>query len=161
MNIAKNSVVTVEYVLKDKEGNVLDSADQKDPMVYLQGHGNLLPKFESNLEGKKPGDTVDFVISPEDGYGERNEELVLNVPRSQFGGVDEIEPGMQFEATADDGSSTLFSIAAVEGDEVTIDGNPPMAGVELHFSVTVTEVREGTEEEISHGHVHGPDGHHH
>jgi FKBP-type peptidyl-prolyl cis-trans isomerase SlyD len=162
MKIRKDNVAIIEYTLKDKDGNVLDTSDGEEPLAYLQGHGNMLPKFEEQLEGKSKGDTIQFVLSKEDGYGERDEELVMEVPNSQFEESDKIEIGMQFQSDTKQGPKVLY-VTAVKGDKVTVDGNNPMAGIELHFEVTVSEVRAATEVELQHGHghVHGPGGHHH
>ena len=160
MQITKDSVVVVEYTLKDKEGTVIDSTSEEGPMAYLQGHGNLLPKFEEQLEGKAKGYSVVFTLSPEEGYGTKRPELIMDVPKSQFEGMDDLEAGMQFETDTPDGPMVLV-VVAVKGDQVTVDGNSPLAGMELHFDVKVTDVRAATDEELQHGHVHGPGGHHH
>ncbi len=160
MQITKNKVASINYVLKDNDGNVLDeSADGS--FAYLHGANNIIPGLENALEGKKQGDEVNVTIAPEDGYGQPNPALVQKVPRSAFPDDMEIKTGMQFQAAGEGGQQTLVTVTEVNGDEITVDGNHPMAGQTLNFAVTVGEVRDASEEELSHGHVHGPDGHHH
>lgn len=160
MTIAKNKVVGIDYTLTDKDGNVIDSSTSQGPLYYIQGIGNLIPGLEAQLEGKKAGDQLNVVIAPKDAYGERQDSLCQQVSRAQFENADEIEVGMQFEVDTEQGE-VVVSVVSVTDDAVIVDGNHPLAGVELHFDVTVREIREATAEELSHGHVHGPDGHHH
>ena len=161
MKIAANCVVSIQYKLTDDAGEVLDSSEDGDPLVYLHGTGNLIPCLEKELAGKGTGDSLSVTIQPEDGYGVVNEDLIQTVPRSDFGTVDELDTGMRFEATGEDGETQLIVVTAVAENEVTVDGNHPLAGEVLHFEVSVDEVRAATEEELSHGHAHGPGGHHH
>lgn len=153
MLITKNAVVTMDYTLKDDEGTVIDTSDGKDPLKYLHGAGNIIPGLEGALEGKPAGEAVEATIAPEDGYGSWDENKVFDLERSQFAGVDEVEPGMQFQAQIQE-VPTILTVQKVEGDKVTVDANHPLAGATLHFNVNVRDVREATEEEISHGHVH-------
>jgi FKBP-type peptidyl-prolyl cis-trans isomerase SlyD len=159
MQITNEKVVAIHYTLRDNEGKVLDSSEGRDPLHYLQGFGNLIPGMEESLEGKVKGEKFMTVISPEKGYGVRNEEYMQQVPLEAFGGQ-QPQVGMQFQAGNDQGRY-IVTVTAVEENLVTVDANHPLAGVELHFEVEVMEVREATEEEISHGHVHGPGGHQH
>ena len=159
MVITKEKVVGIHYTLRDNEGNVLDSIEGRDQLYYLQGFGNLIPGMEEGLEGKQHGDKFSLVISPEKGYGLREEEAVQQVPVQAFNGAS-VEVGMQFKAGNEHGQY-IVTVVAVEGDTVTVDANHPLAGVELHFAVEVIEVRDASDEEIAHGHVHGPGGHHH
>ena len=161
MKISANCVVSIQYKLTDDAGETLDSSDDGEPLVYLHGAGNLIPGLENELAGKGTGQSLSVTIQPEDGYGLVSEDLIQTVPRSDFGSVDQIEPGMRFEATGEDGQTQLIVVTAVAEDEVTVDGNHPLAGEVLHFDVTVEEVRAATEEELAHGHAHGPGGHHH
>ncbi|MGB1220725.1 MAG: FKBP-type peptidyl-prolyl cis-trans isomerase, partial [Alcanivoracaceae bacterium] len=126
----------------------------------LHGHGNIIPGLENALVGKAAGDKMDVTVEPAEGYGERHEQLIQQVPRTAFEGVDTLEPGMQFQAETGMGPR-LFTITEVGGEEVTVDGNHPLAGETLNFAVEVTEVREASAEELEHGHVHGPEGHDH
>ena len=160
MEISADRVVTIHYTLKDDGGTVLDSSAGGEPLAYLQGRGNLVPGLERALEGKQEGNSVAVVVSPADGYGTRDESLVQRVPKRSLQGAGAVKKGMQFQARTDDGMR-LFTVAAVIGDMVTLDGNHPLADRTLHFDVQVLGVREATEEELQHGHVHGAGGHHH
>lgn len=162
MQIADDKVVGIHYTLTNDAGQTLDSSHQREePLTYLHGHGNIIPGLEKALLGKASGDKLSVTVSPEEGYGERHEGLIQQVPASAFEGADgNLEPGMQFQAQTETGPR-LFTITQVEGDQVTIDGNHPLAGETLNFDVEVTEVRDATDEEKQHGHVHGPHGHHH
>jgi len=159
MQVAKNKVVSIDYTLKDDAGEVIDSSEGFEPLFYLHGFDNIVPGLEKALEGKAAGDQVQVSVSPAEGYGERDDSLQQVVPRQAFQGVDDLEVGMQFRAESDEGQQ-IVTVAAIEGDEVTVDGNHPLAGETLNFDVTIVEVRDATAEEIEHGHVHGPGGHH-
>jgi len=156
MQIAKHKVAAIHYKLTDNDGKVLDSSEGREPLHYIQGIGNLIPGMEEGLEGKKQGDKVNLKVSPEKGYGVKSEELVQKVPRTAFGDQ-KIEKGMQFHTD----SGHTVTVTNVGLSEITVDGNHPLAGVELNFAVEVISIREATEEELAHGHVHGPGGHHH
>ncbi len=160
MQISKDKVVAIHYTLKNNSGEVIDSSEGKDPLYYLHGFGNLIPGMEDGLEGKSKGDKLELKISPEKGYGTRNEQAVQQVPVSAFGGAD-VKVGMQFQASGEQGYPIVVIVTSVEGDTVTVDANHPLAGEELNFKVEVIEVRDASSEEIAHGHVHGPGGHHH
>lgn len=160
MQIAKHTVVAIDYVLTDDDGEVIDSSEGREPLSYLHGGSGIIPGLERELEGKQAGDALQVAVTPEDGYGERNDALRQEIPRDQFDGVDDLELGMQFRVDADDGPMVI-TIVKLEDEVVTIDGNHPLAGVNLNFAVTVRAVREATEEEIAHGHAHGPGGHSH
>ena len=159
MQIEKNKVVSIHYTLKDNSGTTLDSSEGRSPLLYIQGIGNLIPGMEEGLEGKIKGDKFIIKVAPEKGYGKRDEKLIQKVPRSAFGG-ENLQKGMQFQAQTQHGA-TLVTITEVGLENVTVDGNHPLAGVELNFSVEVIDVRNATADELSHGHVHGPGGHHH
>ena len=160
MQIADKSVVAIDYTLTDDQGEVIDSSEGGEPLWYLHGFENIVPGLERELTGKKVGDQFQVSISPVDGYGERDTELEQEIARDQFEDVDEIEQGMQFHAETDEGY-LVFTVIEVGDDMVTVDGNHPLAGMTLNFDVTVREIRSATPEEIEHGHVHGPGGHHH
>jgi FKBP-type peptidyl-prolyl cis-trans isomerase SlyD len=160
MQIAQDSVVSIHYILTSDTGEVIDSSSGNEPLVYLQGRGNLIPGLERELQDKKVGDKLKVRIAPADGYGESDDSLVQDVPRAAFGGVEDIQVGMQFQAQSNHGPRTV-TITKVAADAITVDGNHPLAGQHLNFAVEITDVRAATEEELSHGHVHGPGGHHH
>jgi FKBP-type peptidyl-prolyl cis-trans isomerase SlyD len=160
MQVQKNKVVAIDYKLTDSKGAMIDSSTNHGPLLYIQGIGNLIPGLEKELEGKKTGDNVKVTIAPKDGYGERNDSLCQVVPRAQFESTEGLEIGMQFEVETEQGE-LVVSVTKIEGDEVTVDGNHPLAGVELHFDVTIKEIRDASAEELAHGHVHGEGGHHH
>ncbi|HZY80550.1 MAG TPA: peptidylprolyl isomerase [Cyclobacteriaceae bacterium] len=156
MQITKDKVASIHYTLRDGDGNILDTSSGREPLTYLQGAGNLIAGMEEGLEGKKTGDKFTLKISPEKGYGVKDTSMVQKVPRAAFGNQ-KVEKGMQFQTN----QGQVVTVTDVGLDSITVDGNHPLAGVELHFDVEVTEVRAATAEEISHGHVHGPGGHHH
>lgn len=155
MQISKNSVVSIHYTLKDEKGEIIDTSDGKDPLDYLHGAGQIIPGLENELEGRSTGEEFSVVIEPEMGYGTREETLVYEVPKSEFEVPEEVEVGMQFRVGAE-GGSMIMVVAGVHDDMVTLDGNHPLAGMNLAFDVSVAGVREATEEEIKAGqHVHG------
>lgn len=157
MKIAKHTVVTIDYTLTDDAGTVIDSSRGQAPLAYLHGLGNLIPGLESALEGQMAGASLQVRVEPEQGYGVRDQRLVQAVPREAFEG-DELEAGMRFRARTADGEM-VFTVVEVGREEVTVDGNHPLAGVPLNFDVKVVGVRAATAEELDHGHVH--DGHTH
>ncbi len=160
MQISDNKVVAIHYTLKDDQGQVLDSSVGQEPLVYLHGRKNIIPGLENALTGKSAGDKFHVSIPPEEAYGMRNDELFQVIPREAFSSVDTVEVGMQFYVQTAEGVQTI-TVTKVEGDQVTVDANHPLAGQTLHFDVEVMDVRDATEEELQHGHVHGPGDHHH
>jgi FKBP-type peptidyl-prolyl cis-trans isomerase SlyD len=160
MPVAPNSVVLIHYTLTNDAGEVLDQSEKGSPLAYLHGRGNLIPGLERELEGKQSGDKLKVTIAPVDGYGEYDAELVQDVPRTAIQGVGDVQVGMQLQARSNEGVRTL-TVMEVSKDSVKLDGNHPLAGKTLHFDVEIEEVREATKEELQHGHVHGPGGHHH
>jgi len=159
MQIAQNAVVLIHYTLTDDAGKTLDSSAGGDPLAYLHGNGNLIPGLERELEGKSAGDRVKVKIAPADGYGEYDKSLVQRIPRRSLQGVGNVHVGMQLHAQSPHGTRAV-TVTQIAGDMVTIDGNHPLAGQNLNFDVEIAEVRPATEEELAHGHVHGPGGHH-
>jgi len=153
MKIADQKVVGIHYTLTDKEGKQLDSSEGGEPLMYLHGAGNIVEGLESALTDKEQGDQLNVVVEPAQGYGDYNEGLKQEVPKSAFQGVDRIEVGAQFQAQSDQGAVSV-TVVEVSDDSVVVDGNHPLAGQALHFDVTVTEVRDASDEEIAHGHVH-------
>jgi FKBP-type peptidyl-prolyl cis-trans isomerase SlyD len=160
MEITQQRVVTIHYTLTNDAGEVLDSSRCAEPLAYLHGAGNIIPGLENALAGKRAGDKLSVRVEPAQGYGERDDRLVQHVPRRAFQGIAEIQPGMSFHAESSNGPMRV-TVTRVAGDMVTVDGNHPLAGEPLNFDVEVADVRAATEEELSHGHVHGPGGHHH
>lgn len=160
MQVARDTVVHIHYTLRNEAGQVLDSSDGGEALAYLHGHGNLIPGLERALEGKASGDKLNVKVTPGEAYGEHDPALVQDVPRSAFQGIDDVKIGMRFQAQSNQGPRTVV-VTGVSGDQVTVDGNHPLAGQPLNFEVEVAEVRAATNEELEHGHVHGPGGHHH
>jgi FKBP-type peptidyl-prolyl cis-trans isomerase SlyD len=160
MKVAENAVVIIDYTLTDNSGEVIDSSEGAGPLAYLHGAGNIINGLEDALVGKEAGEQVNATIDPENAYGERHEDMKQDVPKELFGGVDNIEVGMQFQSETDDGP-VMVTVVDISDEMVTVDGNHPLAGVQLNFDVTVREVREATAEELEHGHVHGAGGHQH
>lgn len=160
VDIQNDAVVSIRYTLKDLEGNVLDTNVEGDPLNYLQGHGNIVIGLEEALQGKQSGDNIDVQIPAEKAYGERQPNLEAKIPRDRFPEGADLQVNMHFEAENEHGRHP-FMITEVHDDHVVADGNHPLAGKPLHFQVEVLEVREATSDEIAHGHVHGPGGHHH
>jgi FKBP-type peptidyl-prolyl cis-trans isomerase SlyD len=161
MQIAQDRVVLFHYTLTNDAGEMLDSSAGGAPLAYLHGQGNIVAGLEKALHGHSAGDKLSVRVEAADGYGVRDASLVKRVPRRSFGSIGNIKPGMQFEAQLERGQRRVVTVTAVKGDMVTIDGNHPLAGQNLNFEVEVTEVRDATAEELAHGHVHGPGGHHH
>ncbi len=161
MQVDKHKVVVLDYTLKDSEGVVMDSTEGRGDFAYLHGTNNVIPGLEKALDGRKAGDEVEVTIAPNEGYGERNEGMVQVVSKSTLESSDEAQVGMQFYSHSPDGETIMYTVMEVKGDDITIDGNHPLAGVELHFALKIVDIREATEEEISHGHVHGPGEHNH
>ena len=153
MQIREKMVVSIDYVLTDASGEVLDRSQEGSPLAYLQGASNIIPGLEKALEGRTAGDSLQVEVAPEEGYGEYDDDLVQVVSRELFDDADTLEPGMRFQAKSDSGS-LVVTVTEVSDNGVTVDGNHPLAGQTLNFDVTVAEVREATEEEIAHGHVH-------
>lgn len=160
MQIAKDTVVTMHYTLKNDQGKILDSSSGGDPLVYLHGAQNIIPGLEEALTGKKSGDKLNVTVAPDKGYGQRDERMVQTIPKSQFPNPDKITPGQRFQVNTDQGMLVL-TVTEVRADEIVVDGNPELAGQTLHFDVEISEVRAATKEELAHGHAHGAGGHHH
>lgn len=160
MQIAKDRVITLSYTLKDNDDNILDQSDDGS-FCYLHGASNIIPGLENALTGKIAGDELSVSIPPEEAYGMRDAAREQEVPRNMFPPEQEIEVGMQFHAESPDGQAVMVIISKVEEETIFVDGNHPLAGVQLNFDVKIMEIRDASEEEIEHGHVHGPHGHDH
>ena len=160
MIIAKESVVTMHYTLKNEAGEVLDTSAGREPLVYLHGVGGLIPGLEKELEGKQANDKLNAVIPPEEAYGSRRDDLLRVVSKEGFQGEEALVEGMRVQLETDRGPAVAV-VSGIEGENVTLDLNHPLADVTLHFEVEVLNVREAEDEEIAHGHVHGEGGHQH
>ncbi len=161
MLIAANKAVSIDYTLTNDAGEVIDSSAGGAPLAYLQGAGNIIVGLEKALEGKQAGDELTVSVEPQEAYGEYSAELVATLGRDMFEGVDEMEVGMQFHASAPDGGMQIVTVRAIEGDDVIVDGNHPLAGQRLTFAVKIVNVRDASAEELAHGHIHGEGGHQH
>ncbi|MBK7452417.1 MAG: peptidylprolyl isomerase [Anaerolineales bacterium] len=157
--VQDGQVVTMEYTLR-VDGEVLDSSDGVGPLQFLAGYDNIVPGLEREMIGMKIGESKDVVVSPADGYGEFDNEAFMEVPRSEFPEDMELEEGIELNVTDEDGKSQYARVEGITAETVNLDFNHPLAGAELHFSVKVTALRDPTEEELDHGHVH-EEGHHH
>jgi len=163
MTIEDNRVVNIHYTLRNSDGEVLDSSEGRGPLAYIQGIGNLIPGLERELQGKQAGEKVKAVIAPADAYGEYDDAMLHVVPKSGFQGSgdgDGLEVGLQVQLETEQGI-VIATVTAIEGEDVTLDLNHPLAGSELHFDVEIIGVRPATKDELDHGHVHGEGGHHH
>lgn len=159
--VAKNMVVSFHYTLKDSEGQVLDSSSGAEPLSYLHGHGQIVPGLEGALLGKAPGAQFNVTVQAAEGYGERREELVISVPKSEWTLPAEVGAGELVELQSPEGEVIPARIVEINEQVVVLDANHPLAGENLHFEIELTAVRAATAEELAHGHAHGPGGHHH
>jgi len=158
MKIDKDTAVTLRYKVADTQGKLLQ--ESKEPMVYLHGgYGNTFPKIEEALQGRESGYQTTIELQPPDAFGLRDEGLLQTIPKAQF--PPGVKVGGQLQAQGEDGHAQVFTVIKIKGDKVLLDGNHPMAGKALRFTVSVVEVRPASTEEIAHGHVHGEHGHHH
>jgi FKBP-type peptidyl-prolyl cis-trans isomerase SlyD len=158
MKIAKDTAVTLSYKVADAQGKLVEQSSA--PMVYLHGgYGNTLPKIEEALDGQEKGFQTVLALEPQDAFGLRDESLVRTIPRTQF--PPGVKVGGQLEGRGEDGRQHVFNVMKIKGDTVLLDGNHPLAGKALRFTLKVTDVRAASEEEIAHRHVHGEHGHHH
>ncbi len=158
MQIADNTVVELNYKLTI-DGELIDESEAGHPLAYIHGNGNLIPGMENALTGKSTGDKFSLTLEPKDAYGEYDDALSMKVDRSELSGIDNLEVGLQLEAEFPEGTK-VATVKAIDGDEVTIDGNHPLAGERLNFEIEVVGVRAATKEELAHGHPHGPGGAH-
>lgn len=154
MQISNKHVVGMNYTLKDDQGTVLDTSENRDVLKFIVGSGMIIPGLEKELYGKKKGDKLSVTVQAKDGYGEYDDTQMIKVSKSQFPEGTEQKPGMAVQAQRQDGEVQILTIKEVENDTVTLDANHPLAGQTLHFDVEIEEVRDATEEELEHGHVH-------
>lgn len=165
MQIAANSVVAFHYTVATAEGEHVDKSEQGQPLVYLHGHGQIVPGLEAAMLGKQAGEKFTALIKPEDAYGVAEDGLDLQVPLEVFpaGVRPQIKPGFQFKAEhpTQPGRDVVFTVHQVDQANAFVSGNHPLAGKSLNFQVEIADVRAATADELSHGHAHGPGGHHH
>lgn len=159
--IDQDQVVSLQYTLRGEDGEVLDASEKDDPLLYLHGHGNIIPGLERALTGKTVGYKGKVDIEPEDAYGLYDEDAIFEVARSAFPDASKVRAGNSFQMSNDKGEVRIVRIVKVGKDSVTVDGNHPLAGMKLFFEVEVVDTRPATKEELEHGHAHGPGGHHH
>ena len=157
MKIAPNKVVVLHYAVSDSEGTLIDSSYDHNPLAIIHGTGYLIPGLETALVDRVAGDKFEVNVEAEQAYGQRHDGFVQTVPKQMFEGIEELEVGTQLRATTDEGEQTVIVID-VQDDEITVDGNHPLAGIDLQFDVEILEVRDATEDELAHGHVHGEGG---
>lgn len=155
MQAEANKVVSINYILRNDDNQVLDQSAPEAPLVYLHGHNNIIPGLEKELNGKAVGDTITVSVPPAEAYGEYDEGLIQAVPRAMFEGIDQIEPGMQFQAQMGEGIQ-IVTVKEANDETVTIDANHDLAGQTLHFEANIKDIREATQDELDHGHIHGP-----
>ena len=160
MTVTRDSIVTIHYTLRDDAGTIIDSSTSGEPLAYLHGHGNLVPGLERELAGKNAGAKLSVKLAAADGYGEYDKQLVQRVPLRSLRGISDLKVGMRLQAQTQQGPRAV-TVTHIAGDMVTLDGNHPLAGKNLSFEIEIAAVRAATQEELSHGHVHGPGGHHH
>lgn len=160
MKVANNLVISLAYQVRTEDGVLVDEAPVTAPLEYLQGHGVLIPGLEKAMEGHDLGDKFDIDICADEAYGQYDDSLVQRVPKAVFVDVDDLQVGMRFLADTDQGQVPV-EITEVDTDEVVVDGNHMLAGQNLSFSVEVVAIREATQEELAHGHVHGGHDHSH
>lgn len=159
MQVTDDKVVAFHYTLTGIDGEIIDSSDDQQPLAYLHGRGSLIPGLENALSSKTADDNFSLTLVPEEAYGKYDKELVQTIPVSDLQDVNDLEQWMRLEAESPDGPRTV-TVSKIERNEVTLDGNHPLAGETLIFEIEIAKIREATEEELTHGHVHGPRGHH-
>lgn len=158
MNIQKDTVVTLTLKVADAKGKLIEQSDE--PMaVLIGGYGNTLPAVEAALEGQEAGFQTTLNLTPETGFGERDESLMISIAKKDF--PPGVKVGGQLQMRGEDGQAQIFNVAKIKGDQVLLDGNHPLAGMSLRISIKVVSVRAASEEEVTHGHAHGDHGHHH
>ena len=150
----------MQYTLTNDSNQVLDDSEGRDPLAYIHGYGYLIPGLEKDLDGKVAGDKLKSSVKPEEGYGLRDDTLVNKVAKANFKGDGEVTEGMQVKVDTNDGPK-IAVVKSVSGEEVTLDLNHPLAGINLNFEIEIVDIRDATKEELDHGHVHGPGGHQH
>jgi FKBP-type peptidyl-prolyl cis-trans isomerase SlyD len=161
MKITQHSVVSMHYTLTDSEGTELDSSSGSEPLTYLHGTGGLIPGLEREMEGRGAGESFKATIEADDGYGQADPQLIQQVPLESLSQIENLEVGMQLQSQSPDGHTRVIVVESIGEENATLNANHPLAGVTLHFEVSIESIREATEEELEHGHAHGGDGHSH
>jgi FKBP-type peptidyl-prolyl cis-trans isomerase SlyD len=161
MPLKENQVVSINFTLKDNDGNIIQATTKEEPFSFLSGNEQILPKLEENIGGMLIGSKKTVVLDPENAYGNFSESAVRTVNKSEFPEGTELKVGMGYYADTPDGKQLPFTIKNIEGENITLDFNHPLAGKTLTFEVELLNLRDATQEELSHGHVHGAGGHHH
>jgi FKBP-type peptidyl-prolyl cis-trans isomerase SlyD len=157
----KPQVISSHYTLKGKDGKTIESSYEQDPVVYLEESGMIIPGLEKEITSLKQGDKKQIHVKATEAYGEHDAALIVSVPLDQLPkDRGQIKVGDQFSSRAPDGREQVFTVTNLGKDAVSMDGNHPLAGQDLTFDVEILDKREATEEELSHGHAHGPGGHH-
>ncbi|GLX79405.1 peptidyl-prolyl cis-trans isomerase [Thalassotalea insulae] len=157
MKITANKVVKLHYAVSDSEDSLIDSSYDHQPLAIIHGSGYLIPGLENALTDHVAGDKFEVAVAADDAYGQRHDGYVQTVPKELFADIDDLQVGTQLRASTDEGEQTVIVID-VQDNEITVDGNHPLAGIDLKFDVEILEVRDATEEELAHGHVHGEGG---
>ena len=159
MFVSTNKVVILNYTLTDDNNQIIDQSTD-GTFAYLHGANNIIPGLEKALLDKKVGDNIKVSIEPAEGYGHHDASMVQEVPMDMFESAEQVQVGQQFHAQGPHGNTIIITVTKVDGDNVTIDGNHPLAGMPLNFDVTIMDIRDASEEEITHGHAHHGDHHH-
>jgi len=161
VSLDPNKVISFNYTLKDDQGAVIESTTNKQPLTFISGQNQIIPKLEEALNGMLIGGKKNVKVEAAEAYGEYDEKAIQNVKKEQFPAEAKLEVGMRYVANSPDGKQMPFLITEVKEEDIKVDFNHPLAGKNLEFDVELLDIRDATPEEISHGHVHGPDGHHH
>ena len=154
LNITDGHVVEIAYLLTNTKGEKIDESSPDAPLAYIQGKQNIIPGLENQMAGKTIGDKFTATVDPKEGYGERIEEMTQAVPKTQFKDTDNLQVGMQFQVQDPNGQQLIATVAEIQDEHIILDGNHPLAGMTLNFDVEVVSIREATEEEMTHGHLH-------
>lgn len=154
MKIKKNAVVEMHYTLKNDLGEVIDSSKGQEPMVFLQGYGNIIPGLENALAGMEAGQSCDVSVKPEDGYGEYHPQAVQEIPMSALQGIENLKIGMELQSQDEQGNPFIVRVKAINDNNVVVDANHPLAGKTLHFNIDIKKVSKASKDEIAHKHVH-------
>jgi FKBP-type peptidyl-prolyl cis-trans isomerase SlyD len=161
MKIEKDKVVSFHYALSEESGAPVEDSREREPLVIMFGHGNIIAGLEQAMAGHEAGDRFDVVVAADQAYGERREDAMQRVPKKYFRDAEHLQPGMTTVLSTKEGRQQMVTVIKVGSSVIDVDLNHPMAGKTLHFAIEVTEVRDATPEELAHGHVHGPGGHQH